>query len=795
MPISPQTSPPKNLLADSPSHYLRQHANNPVHWRPWGPEAIEEARARAVPIFLSIGYSTCYWCHVMERESFEDPQIASLINQWFVPVKIDREQHPAVDQFYMAAVQALTGRGGWPLNVFLTPPGTRSPDDPGLEAFWGGTYFPPRPHQDLLAFSDVLQGMNNAWETRREDILEQAQSLRIRINQLLLDRASPVQIGPRHVQGTADTLFRLLDQTNGGFSNAPKFPQAPFLQYLLEIYPYASDSRTNERTTRALTLTLDSIARGGIHDHIAGGFHRYSVDAQWRIPHFEKLLTDQALLASTYAWASQRLENPHYASVAQKTCDFVLTHMRRSDNLFASALDAEVNHHEGENYLWTPEQMSETLTEDELALATKLYNLDAGPNFQDPHDQSLTPSNVLYLADSIENIAAGLDLTAEQLSEQKSAIDAKLLDARSRRPQPYYDDKAIASWNALMIAALADTARLTGEPRYLDEAIVSARAWADAFVREDDQLLRVKYDDDVSTPATLEDHAYAVHAYLAIHKALPNTSPDAIWALDNAVSISSITERQFSDSDSAGYFDTAMGQSLLPIRTRNVDDGALPAPASIMAHNLLDLYKITGNQAYYTRAGKLMESLSQAVAQRPVNAVTATRALIRLMADHPSMFQDFSLGPQAPTLEEFEATAGTERPVRIYSSDSRIEIDTSDPTTFAIRVEIQPDYHVVAHEPGNETFHPFSIDIEDVVGLEAIVSYPEPELYEGVAVDPNSPDRLMVYTGTLELEIALNPTGLVAGDPKLVISYQVCSDTECLPAQTGRVDVELTIKQ
>ncbi|MFG0257884.1 MAG: DUF255 domain-containing protein [Phycisphaerales bacterium JB043] len=794
MRLSAQTSPPENLLAGSPSHYLQQHASNPVHWRPWGPDAIEEARTRNVPILLSIGYSTCYWCHVMERESFEDPQTASLINQWFVPIKVDREQHPAVDHFYMTAIRALTGRAGWPLNVFITPPGTRTDDDPGLEPFWGGTYFPPQPRQGILAFPDVLQGMHNAWENRRDDILEQAQSLRFRIDQLLLDRTSPVQIGPRHVKGTADTLIRLHDNTNGGFSSAPKFPHAPFLQFLLHLYPFASDPGTESKAANVLSTTLNAIARGGIHDHVAGGFHRYAVDAQWRIPHFEKLLTDQALLASVFASASHTLNNPEHARIAQRTCDFVLETMRRPDALFTSALDAEVNHHEGENYLWTIEQMSQALDDDQLAIAIKLYNLDQGPNFQDPHDASIPPASVLYLSDSLDTLAPTLNLSPDELRQRKSAIDDALLEARNKRPQPYHDDKAIASWNALMIAALADTARLTNDTTYLEPALQSARAWIDTFLQDPNQLLRISFGHATTTPALLEDHAYAIHAMLALHKALPQNSPDALWALDQAIALTALTEKHFSDPASGGYFDTPSGHSLLPMRTRAVDDASVPSPAATMAHNLLDLHEITSGEVYYNRAGTLMESLSQAIAQRPVNAVTGTRALIRMMADHPSMFTDFTLGPNAPTLEEFESTAGTENPISIFSSKPIVRITNDQPETFAIKLEIEPNYHVVANHPGNDEFHPLTIDIEDVVGLEAIVTYPEPQLYEGIAADPNAPERLMVYAGAVEFAITLQPVALIAGNPKLTISYQVCSDTECLPAQAATIDVDIRIE-
>jgi len=401
--------------------------------------------------------------------------------------------------------------------------------------------------------------------------------------------------------------------------------------------------------------------------------------------------------------------------------------------------------------------------------------------------------NVLFLKDTLANLAQSFELTPQELYTRKSTIDTLLLKTRNTRAQPSFDTKATAGWNALMIAALAQTAQITNNEQFTQAAMQTARAWVSTFQRDDNTILRVAFNNQVTTHAVLQDYAYGALGMLHLYKALPEGTPDAAWALQQAQSLVKQADTHCADPDSGGYFDTAQGQSLLSVRSRAADDGATPSPAALMAHVLLDLYEATDDKIYYDRAGKLMEALSQSVSQRPVNAITATRAVIRMMVTHPSMFDDFGFGQDAKTFEEYEDESGTEKPLKIFASPSKINIQNDELAQLSIRLQLKPDYHIIAHEPGMQGLQPLSIELVDVVGLEAIVTYPEPQLYEGVAVDPNASERLMVYTGTSEIQITLKPTGIIAGNPKLIITYQICSETECLLAQSGTLDVDITL--
>ena len=488
-----------NALIDETSPYLRQHAHNPVDWHPWGEEAFELARREQKPIFLSIGYSTCYWCHVMERQVFESPAIAAEMNAKFVNIKVDREERPDVDDVYMTATQLMTGQGGWPMSVFLTPPPPeaeqQATDGYGLKPFWAGTYLPPEPMHGRPSFPQVLQGLHEAWTERRAEVLQQAEKLADAVTQQLDQQHPAGEITPAGVQTTLNQLLGNYDATHGGFGDAPKFPQPSNLAFLLAVHR----NNPSPELWDAIAHTLDAMARGGMYDQVGGGFHRYSTDAKWLVPHFEKMLYDNAQLLEVYATAYTRLEEQSdvrpgiaeqrvlYERVLRETANYVLREMTDpATGLFYTAQDAEVNASEGQNYVWTPEQFREAIDDPAMAkLALKMYGLDRGTNFQDPHDAAAKAVNVLYLPEPLPQLAEQLDMTAEELAAKRAAINEQLLAVRDRRDQPLTDTKTLAAWNGMLIAGLADTGRELDEQRYIEAAARAAEALLEHMQTED----------------------------------------------------------------------------------------------------------------------------------------------------------------------------------------------------------------------------------------------------------------------------------------------------------------------
>lgn len=515
-----------NRLAAASSPYLLQHRHNPVDWYPWGEEAFAEARRRDVPIFLSIGYSTCYWCHVMERQCFENAAIAEEMNRCFVNVKVDREEHPDIDQIYMTAVQVLTRHGGWPLSVFLTP---------DLRPFFGGTYFPPDDVADgrggvRPGFPRVLASIDEAWRTRREQIIRTADQMLSILHQLSQPRRLEIELpagersglgGWRELSWGRDKLEEFVSRSaagyepvHGGFGRAPKFPRQTLLRLLARF------GSGRERTM--LVHTLLAMSRGGIRDHLGGGFHRYSTDAKWLVPHFEIMLYDQAMLAEVYAmaatapWVSPD-DAAEFAEVAGGICDFVLREMTSADGAFYTALDAEVEGREGDNYLWTAEQIREVLGEADAALFNCVYGVDQGPNFRDPHHPADPPRNILFLDRPLAQAAFEHGLPEDELRRRLKEMRGKLKAVRDRRRQPRLDDKVLTGWNALMSAALAACAGELGEPRYRAAAERNVRYLLTHHVGTDGQVRRGSRGGVVrDEPGVLDDYAFLARACLAV---------------------------------------------------------------------------------------------------------------------------------------------------------------------------------------------------------------------------------------------------------------------------------------
>jgi len=565
-----------NRLGDETSPYLLQHRDNPVDWFAWGPEAIRAARESDRPILLSVGYSACHWCHVMERESFEDEATAAFMNEHFVNVKVDREERPDVDALYMEAVQSMTGHGGWPMTVFCDPEGV---------PFFGGTYFPPEPRSGMPSFLQVMEAVANAYVERRDDIDARAERTRAQLGAISTLEATEDSLGPDMLDRAVRGLLGRVDRIYGGFGEAPKFPPASVLEYLM--------TWADGDSLAAVELTLDRMAAGGIYDQIGGGFARYSVDGQWLVPHFEKMLYDNALLARSYLHGWQVLGHERYRRVCTETLDWALKEMRGPEGGFFSALDADSEGVEGRFYVWSASELRERLGSDAEPILTHYGVTDAG-NFEG--------ANILHLA-------AGAD------SEPPIGLDdarAVLYDARSKRVWPGLDDKRLASWNALMISALADAGAVLGREDYLEAASSAAEFVLKEMRDADGRLLRTYKDGRAHLNAYLEDHAYLLEALLALYGA----TFEAHWFTE-AVAVAETMIERFSDSERGGFFTTSSDHEELIARRKDLGDHPIPAANASAALGLLRLGALSGEGRYLSAAEGVLRLFVPAAVQHP----------------------------------------------------------------------------------------------------------------------------------------------------------------------------------
>jgi uncharacterized protein YyaL (SSP411 family) len=588
-----------NRLARETSPYLLQHAENPVDWFPWGEEALERARAEDLPILLSVGYSACHWCHVMERESFEDSDTAAFMNANFVPIKVDREERPDVDAIYMEAVQAFTGQGGWPMTVFLDPEGV---------PFYGGTYFPPDDSRGMPSFRMVMEGVLEAYRGQRDEIRERAATMVGRLEALAkIDPGTTP--GPEQLAEAVTTLLSHGDPANGGFGRAPKFPPSDSLELLLS-------RRTGlEHVER----TLDAMLAGGIYDQVGGGFARYAVDSAWLVPHFEKMLYDNALLARAYLHGWQLLGHERYRRVCEETLDWLLREMRGPEGGFYSAYDADSEGEEGKFYVWTPDEIRAVL---ESAAAVGARGPDAEPAPLDTdailayygvtETGNFEGKNILHLADGAAAPApAGLD-----------AARAVLLAARAERVTPGLDDKRLCSWNALAIAALAEAGAVFGRPDYLDAAASCAEFIFSSMRDEDGRLLRTYKDGRAHLNAYLEDHAFLVEALLTLYEA----GFDPRWFKEARALAESMVER-FGDAERGGFFTTSTDHEDLIARRKEVGDHPIPAGQSSAALGLLRLAALSGEARFADRAAGVFALFGEPMINHPDSFAHLLRAL------------------------------------------------------------------------------------------------------------------------------------------------------------------------
>ena len=564
-----------NRLAGETSPYLLQHRDNPVHWQPWGEEASREAQERNVPILLSIGYSACHWCHVMERESFEDEATAAFMNEHFVNVKVDREERPDVDALYMEAVQSMTGQGGWPMTVFLDPEGV---------PFYGGTYFPPEPRHGMPSFRQVMEAVISAFRERREEISARAPRTRAQLGAIGELQATAEDLPAALPAAAEQALISRTDWLRGGFGGAPKFPPASALEFLL--------GRRGEEGLKAAERTLDRMAAGGIYDHVGGGFSRYSVDDEWLVPHFEKMLYDNALLARCYLHGWQVLGHERYRQVCEETLDWALREMRGPEGGFYSALDADSEGEEGRFYVWDADELRGLLGDDAEALIAYYGVTDAG-NFEG--------RNILHLP-------AGGPEPPGNLAELRQ----RLYEVRSDRVWPGLDDKRLASWNALMVSALADAGAVLRRDDYLDAAQAAARFVLEQMRGEDGNLLRTYKDGRAHLNAYLEDHAFLVEALLALYEA----TFEIRW-YEDAVAIAKAMIERFGDPERGGFFTTSSDHEQLIARRKDLGDHPIPSGNSSAALGLLRLHGLSGDGNYEEAAAGVLKLFAPAASRHP----------------------------------------------------------------------------------------------------------------------------------------------------------------------------------
>jgi len=594
-----------NRLIHETSPYLLQHAHNPVDWYPWGDEAFAKARDEDKPVLLSIGYSACHWCHVMEHESFEDEATAALMNERFVSIKVDREERPDLDQIYMTAVQGLTGRGGWPMTVFLTPDG---------KPFYGGTYYPPEDRMGMPGFRRVLLSISDAYGRERGQIDLQASRVTAFVQEQTLLSAPADSLEASVLDDAFGALVKQFDAQRGGFGGAPKFPQAMALDFLLHFH---------HRTASGLALemvehTLRRMAEGGIYDQIGGGFHRYSVDDRWLVPHFEKMLYDNALLARAYLHAYQVTDNGFHRRIVEDTLDYVRREMLHSGGGFFSTQDADSEGEEGKYYVWTRDEIEAAMGPDDAPIVASYYGVRPEGNFEG--------KTILTAPADPEAVASRHGISREQLREVIARAQPRMLEARGERVPPARDDKILSAWNGLMLRTFAESARVLRRPEDLATAETNARFLTSRMWR-DGRMYRVHKDGETRVGGFLEDYAGVADGLLALYQ----TTYDVVW-LQTARNIADAMVGQFWDEESGAFFDTAADAESLVARPRDFWDNATPSGTSLAAHALLTLWGVTGEPEYERVARTTLASLATGMRQHPVGLGNLLSALALYLA-------------------------------------------------------------------------------------------------------------------------------------------------------------------
>ncbi len=569
-----------NQLIHETSPYLLQHAHNPVNWYPWGEEALQLARKLDKPIFLSIGYSACHWCHVMEHESFENEAIAQILNENFIAIKVDREERPDIDEIYMTAVQLMTGSGGWPLSVWLTP---------DLEPFYGGTYFPPEDRWGRAGFKNILQQIAQIWQQRRGEVLSSANQITTSLNQINQVQSVDVELNQSLWQSAFKSAEQRFDERHGGFGSAPKFPMAMELSFLLRYYFHTGE----KRALAMVEKSLQEMAIGGIFDHLGGGFHRYSTDEHWLVPHFEKMLYDNALLTVSYLEAYQITKNVNYKETAVATLDYVLREMSSPEGGFYSSQDADSEGEEGKFYVWQQAEIEAILGREEARLFGDIYDVSAQGNWEG--------KNILHLRRKLDGAAKEYGLSLAELKDRLAKDRQRLFEARAQRIPPGTDNKILTDWNGLMILAFCKGYQILGDQKYL----TAAQKAVDFLLEKlyiDGKVLKTYRNGKSHLNGYLSDYAFLVAALIDLYE----SDFDGKY-LEKAIEINDLMIQKFWDEKSGGFYFTPEDHERLIVRTRNAYDNAIPSGNSVAVHNLLKLSQFTGDAKFKEQAEQTLK--------------------------------------------------------------------------------------------------------------------------------------------------------------------------------------------
>ncbi len=713
------------ILEDSP--YLLQHAHNPVDWYAWGEEAFALAKRDNKPVFLSIGYSTCHWCHVMERESFEDPEIAKVLNTHFISIKVDRERRPDIDSTYMNAVMMIAGRGGWPMSSFLTPEG---------KTFFAGTYYPPDNFLELISRIDRL------WKTQETQLTDQAAQVANAVAGLSKIEKHAKDIGPALIQQAVESILAKHDELQGGFSQAPKFPNEPILFLLLRQLQEKIDPNTLD----AVENTLDAIAQGGIYDQITGGFHRYSTDNDWLVPHFEKMLYNQAHLSRNYLQAWSITKKPEYERVVRQTLNYILREMMDIKGGFYSATDADSEGEEGLFFLWSVDEINAVLPKDEASVMIDLYQITEHNNFEG--------SNILSRSETLEAYALANKFDSKSLIQRVEKNNQLLWQKRQIRIPPLRDDKILTAWNGMMITSFAQAGYVLSEPRYSKAAIQAANFLWDTHRTPNGKFWRASLNGKTSVAASQEDYAYLAESFIMLY----DTTGDDVW-LQRAEELTKILLDDFWDEENSGFFMSAVGESFTPMgRAKSGSDNAIPSGNSVALHVLQKLHRRTENFDYETRAKELLASTSASIVR------------------HPNAYAYLLSGAADLHNGEFGVTQ--------YAAKGKVKIRSiiTDDQKLSLSIAVQPGWHINSNAPLQDYLIATKLTTSDGSKKQILkkITYPKSR-NRTLGFQTQT---LALYEGIVEIlaDLQLGPNHRLASPIQLVL--QACSDSICLAPET-----------
>lgn len=751
-----------NKLIGETSPYLLQHAHNPVDWHPWGEEAFAKAKRENKPIFLSIGYSTCYWCHVMEVESFENPEVAAVINKYFIAIKVDREERPDIDEQYMLATQMMTGRGGWPNSVWLTPDG---------KPWMAGTYFPKQ------RFISVLTQLNNFWVNRRADVDQQADAFADAAKKVSEQAGiASVALSPQLIDQATAKLIQQYDSSNGGFGGAPKFPPHGTLALLIDQYR----STGNAKLLEPITGTLDAMWLGGIHDHLGGGFHRYATDADWLLPHFEKMLYDNAQLMRLYADGFQITGQERYRVAVADIYRWIKREMTSPEGAFYSALDSGEVGKEGEAYIWSMDHLQKQLGKDDAALFAEVYNFAPEGNFHEESTGEQSGMNIPHLKQPLEKTAEKHPLGEKAFTKRMADVQRDLLADRLTWPQPHKDDKVLTSWNGLMIEALAHAGRVLDEPTYVDAAADAANFILASMVQEG-KLLRTYRDGKAKLPGYLDDHVFFANGLIELYLA----TDDQRW-LDEAMRLADVMIEEFQDDQNGGFFFTGDGHEKLIVRSKQLSGGGnMPNTNGVAAQVLVTLTELSGKPRYRDAAAKALKSLSGMMATQPHTSEHLLIAVSMYLDEHPS--------DQTGTASDADKRTKRVDPITMHVNVSKDAIPVGGKLTVSVAMEIDDGWHLYAKNPEAEFLIPTTVSVssETPITVGEIVS-PESQ----PRTDPILKQPINTFSGNVSFKIPIQideKAKLGVTTLKVTVKSQACDESRCLKPETTTFDLSVKV--